>query len=351
MGNPLAQKTFTVRKIINGKSLTFSLQVDKALTQVYQRDNKAFAPDFGASPLTITPLMLVSGLQGDQSARVSGFKWTLTKENGEAATQKLTAVAGSARQQLKANLTDCTSLQIKCEATYTDPVSRITAPVVATVTLTKLENTGANIQAIAYAPLGDTLTNADKQLKIHCDLWRGGDIDSSSVAYTWAMLVGGQWKDLTAASNYGVSGYTSNEITVPASAITNVGIFRCSIKDTDPGSGTYNKTASTVYTLYDGTDPYEIDVFTPDGEGIDEGGTKEFQFKIRQGSSYVTELAFLKAHSMRVWRYASNREMDTTWGSGGYKPMTIDEAKFLFKVNITYADLLSATQAFCAEFM
>ena len=65
----------------------------------------------------------------------------------------------------------------------------------------------------------------------------------------------------------------------------------------------------------------------------------------------MTELAFLKAHSMRVWRYASNREMDTTWGSGGYKPMVIDEAKFLFKVNITYTDLLVATQAFCAEFI
>lgn len=349
MDNILAQKTFTARKIINGKSLTFSLQVDKALTQVYQRDNKSFAPDFGASPLTITPLMLVSGLQGDQIARVSGFRWTLTKENGATASQKLTAVAGSAKQQLKANLTDCTSLQLKCEATYTDPTSHITAPVVATVTLTKLENTGANIQAIAYAPLGDTLTNADKQLKIHCDLWRGGDIDSSNVAYTWAMLVGGQWKDLTAAGNYGVSGYTTNEITVPASAITNVGIFKCSIKDTDSGSGTYNKTASTVYSLYDGTDPYEIDEFTPDTDCIDEGKSIEVWFKVKQGGKYITELAFLKAHAMRVWRYASNKAMDTTWGTGGYKPMPLDEAAFTYKVSISYDDLLGATQSFCAE--
>ena len=76
MANVLAQKTFTVKKIINGKTLTFTLKVDKALTQIYSRDTKSFAPDYTEQNLTITPMLLVSGLTGDQIANVSGFKWT-----------------------------------------------------------------------------------------------------------------------------------------------------------------------------------------------------------------------------------------------------------------------------------
>lgn len=79
MTNVLAQKTFTVKKIINGKTLTFTLKVDKALTQIFSRDAKSFAPDYTKQNLTITPMLLVSGLTGDQIANVSGFKWTLTK--------------------------------------------------------------------------------------------------------------------------------------------------------------------------------------------------------------------------------------------------------------------------------
>ena len=51
MENPLAQKTFTVKKIINGKTLNFTLQIDKALTQKYIRDKKTYAPDFTKTPL------------------------------------------------------------------------------------------------------------------------------------------------------------------------------------------------------------------------------------------------------------------------------------------------------------
>lgn len=350
MENPLAQKTFTVKKIINGKTLNFTLQIDKALTQKYIRDKKAYAPDFTKTPLIISPLLLVSGLSGNQIANVSGFKWTLTKETGATATQALTDVFGTANKKLSVNLTDCNSLNIKCEATYTDPVSGITSPIVASVSILKIEDSGASISAIAYTPLGDTFVNNNESLKIHCDLWRGGDIDATGVSYTWQQLRGGTWTTLTSANANGISGFNTNEITVPAGAVTNVGIFKCQIKDTDSGSGTYNKTASTIITLYDGTDPYKIDVFQPQSDSVAEGGSIKHKFMIRQGGTYIKDLAFLQAHSVKVWRYAANMEKDTTWGTSGDKTAVLNQTAFAYELAIDYSDLLSATQAFNAEF-
>lgn len=66
MADVLAQKTFTVKKLVNGKTLTFVLKTDKALTQIFSRDSKTFAPDYAASALTLTPMLLVSGKNGDK---------------------------------------------------------------------------------------------------------------------------------------------------------------------------------------------------------------------------------------------------------------------------------------------
>ena len=94
MAEILAQKTFTVKKLVNGKTLTFVLKTDKALTQIFSRDSKTYAPNYAASPLTLTPLLLVSGKNGDQTAHLSDLNWKVVKQDGTAATQALTAGTG-----------------------------------------------------------------------------------------------------------------------------------------------------------------------------------------------------------------------------------------------------------------
>ena len=89
MAEILAQKTFTVKKLVNGKTLTFVLKTDKALTQIFSRDSKTYAPDYAASALTLTPMLLVSGKNGDQSAHLSNLNWRVLKQDGSAATQAL----------------------------------------------------------------------------------------------------------------------------------------------------------------------------------------------------------------------------------------------------------------------
>ena len=212
-----------------------------------------------------------------------------------------------------------------------------------------MENAGANILANLYMPDGDTFDNAGKALKIHCDLMRGGDIDTSNVTYTWFQLRNGVWTKLETGNANGISGFTSNEITVPASAVVNVGIFKCVIKDTDTASATANKEVFAIGTLYDGSDPYEIDVFQPNGDNVAEGGTLLHWFRIRQGATYITDSVILGAHNMRVWRFAANNTIDTTWGTSGYKTCTKDAPNARYTLDIAYSDLLSASQAFCVE--
>lgn len=349
MTNVLAQKTFTVKKIINGKTLTFTLKVDKALTQIYSRDTKSFAPDYTEQNLTITPMLLVSGLTGDQIANVSGFKWSVVKQDGTASATNLVDTESSSAKKLATNLTDCTGLKITCEATYTDPTSKITAPITASIDITKVENAGMNILASMYMPQGDTFDNSTASLKLHCDLMRGGDIDNTDVTYKWMMLRDGSWVELDESTAQGIANFTTNEITVPASAVTNVGIFKCVIKDADEGSATAQKEVFAIGTLYDGSDPYEIDVFQPNGDSVDTGGTLAHWFKIRQGATYVTNADFLQAHKMFVWRFAANNAMDTTWGEQGRKECTLNAEQARYELTIAYADLLSSTQAFTVE--
>lgn len=351
MEKVLAQRGFSVKMTINGQTLTFALVPDKPLKQNYIRDKKTYNADFTKTPLTITPRLGVSGKEGDQSANLSNLNWALTNEKGAKATQTLTAVSGSQSQKLAANLTDCTSLLISCTAVYTDPISKLKSDVTATLTISKEEVVGANISAIIFPKdnNGGIIDNTHRTATLQATLQRGGEDDITDVSYQWYQLRSGAWVKLDSSNAQGISGYTTRDLTIPASAIVNVGVFKCVIKDTDSGSGTYNKEAAAIYTVIDQTDPYEIDIFQPQGDSVAEGGTLPHWFKIRQGATYITESVFLNAHDMKVWRYSANSVLDTTWGTSGYKTCTKNVEQARYELNIEYKDLLAPSQAFCVE--
>ena len=115
------------------------------------------------------------------------------------------------------------------------------------------------ICAIAYAPEGTVFKNgASATLKAHCDMWRGSTIDNTNVTYKWYKLGSGNWTEITSANAGGITGYTTNEITIPESAVLNFDSFKCTIKDTDAASGTYNTTVSDIISFADMSDPYQL---------------------------------------------------------------------------------------------
>ncbi len=336
----LAQQTFTIRRLIDGKTLNFLLQSNQALTQIFTPDPATYVPNYPTSPyLVITPSLLISGESGDQIARLKAAPtW---KINGSTTLTTYTATAASSSPYaltIKKNMSDVSQMVITCEAIYVQPVTLIEMSVVATITFTKVSNNGASIIAVASAPSGTIFKNGlVTTLSAKCELWRGAEIDSTNVSYEWFKLISGTWTKITSENAAGITGYTTGTITIPSSAVVNFASFRCDIKDTDSGSSTYNKTVSDYISFVDMSDPYELDVEHPTGDGIASGGSTKVRFQCRQGAARM-ETAFFTGKTLKVFRFNAAGEMDTTWGTSGYKnPDTNRE------LTMTEADLLTGT--------
>lgn len=333
----LAQQSFTIRRLIDGKTLNFLLQSNQALTQIFTPDPSTYVPNYTASPfLKITPSLMISGETGDQIARLKAAPtW---KINGSSTLTPFSATASTSSPYaltIKKNMSDVNQMVITCEAVYVQPVTLIEMPVMATITFTKVSNTGSSIIAVASAPDGTIFKNGlIDTLKAKCEMWRGSEIDSTQVTYEWYKQVSGVWTKLTSSNANGITGYTTNTITIPADAVINYASFRCDIKDTDSGSSTYNKVVSDYISFVDMSDPYEIDVEFPTGDGIASGGSTKARFQVRQGGTRM-ESTFFTGKTFKVFRYNAGGEFDSTWGTSGYKnpnasrELTIEEGDLL----------------------
>lgn len=336
----LAQQTFTIRRLIDGKTLNFLLQSNQADTQIFTPDPATYVPNYTASPfLVITPSLIISGEVGDQIGRLKAAPtWTI---NGSSTLSAFTATAATSSPYaltIKKNMVDVNQMVVKCEAIYVQPVTNIEMPVTATMTFTKVANTGASIIAIASAPQGTIFKNdLVTSLTATCEMWRGSTIDSTNVTYSWHKLIAGVWTKLDSTNANGITGYTSKTITIPQTAIINYASFRCDIKDTDSGSSTYNQTVSDYISFVDMSDPYEIDVETPLGDGIPSGGSIKVRIQVRQGSKRL-DSAFFTGKTIKIFRFNAAGELDSTWGTSGYK--NPDTARELV---IADADLLAGT--------
>lgn len=334
----LSQQTFTIRRLIDGKTLNFLLQSNQALTQVYTPDPATYMPNYPTSPfLVITPSLLISGEAGDQIANLKAAPtW---KINGSSTLSTFTATASASSPYaltIKKNMSDVAQMVITCEAIYVQPVTLIEMAVKATITFTKVSNNGASIIAVCSAPLGTIFKNGMvSTLEAKAEMWRGSTVDTTGVSYKWYKLVSGSWAEITSGNAQGITGYTTGTITIPAAAVLNYQSFRCDITDTDSGSSTYNKVVSDYISFVDMSDPYELDVDYPTGDGIPSGGSTKVKFECRQGSTRMDN-AFFTGKTLKVFRFNAAGVLDSTWGTAGYK--NPDAAR---ELTIAEADLLA----------
>lgn len=337
----LAQHSYTIRRLIDGKTLNFILQSNQALTQIFTPDPATYAPNYSASPyLVITPSLLISGEAGDQIAKLKAAPtW---KINGSSTLSTYTATAAAASPYaltIKKNMDSVSQMVVECEAIYVQPVTLVEMQVKATITFTKVSNTGSSIIAVCTAPNGTVFKNGlVSTLTAKCEMWRGSSVDSTGVIYKWFKQVSGVWTEITSANATGITGYTTGEITIPAAAVLNYGTFRCDIKDNDSGSSTYNKTVSDYISFVDMSDPYEIDVELPTGDGVVSGGSTKVRVQVRQGATRM-DSSFFTGKTIKHFRYNAAGAFDDTWGASGYK--TADANR---ELTITDADLLTGAQ-------
>ena len=277
---------------------------------------------WAASPfLVITPEVYVTGVGTNQVSRLKGTP--VWKINGSTTLSTFGATAASTAPYaltIKNNMTSVNQLQVECEVTYVDPDTTAETKAKANITYTKTTNAGQLICAIAYAPSGTVFKNGDvTTLKAHCDMWRGSVIDNTNVTYSWQKLGSGTWTTITSANAGGITGYTTNEITIPESAVLNFESFKCIIKDTDTASGTYNTSVSDIISFADMSDPYQVEITAPAGTTLTSGLTSTaLTVNCWQNGVLLPDTFFTGATC--TWRKFNKLGVaDTTWGTAGVK--------------------------------
>ncbi len=318
----ISRGQITIVDLSDGKSINLYLGSNVAATQIFNKENSTYTPNWTASPyLVITPEVYVTGVSTNQVARLKGPPtW---KINGSATLTTYGATAAVTAPYaltIKNNMASYAQMQVECEVVYVDPDSTAETKAKAVITYTKTENAGQLICAIAYAPLGTVFKNDNvTTLKAHCDMWRGSTIDNTNVSYKWYRLGSGVWTEITSTNAQGITGYTTNEITIPEAAVLNFESFKCEIRDNDPASGTYNTTVADIISFADMSDPYQVEITTPQGTTLTSGLTSTTLTANCWQNGALLPDSFFTGATCRWRKFNKLGVLDTAWGSSGVK--------------------------------
>lgn len=320
---PIARGQITIVDLNDAKSMNMYLGSNQPLTQIFNKENSSYVPDWAASPfLVITPELYVSGTTTNVVSRLKAAPaYTI---NGGAITAFGGTVGATAPYALtiKNNMASASQMKVECSGVYVDPDTHLETSVKAVVNFTKTENAGQLVCAIAYAPKGNVFKNGQSEsLTAHCDLWRGSKIDADKVSYQWHKLKpDGTWESLAANNAYGITGTTTNEITIPASAVLNFESFKCVIKDTDTASGTYNTSVSDIISFSDLSDPYIVEVSSTTGDKLVNGqGSTTLNVKVWQNGEAFSDSAADAKFAFSWKKYKKDGVQDAAWGTSGVK--------------------------------
>ena len=311
----IARGQITIVDLNDAKSLHLFLGSNSAATQIFNRDNKSYVPDYtGTSThLVITPELYVSGTSSNIISSIKAAPvWSI---NGSQTLATFGGTVGTASPwalTISQNMTTVAQMRIDCTVTYTDPDTSVDLIVKASITITKSENAGSLCCAIATCPNGSIFKNNDvTSLKAHCDFWRGGSIDTTNVTYLWQKLVSGAWTNMRSAN----TGYNTNEITINASDVLNYETFRCKVTDTDPSSGQNQTTFYDYVSFSDLSDPYVVEVSSTTGDKIINGtGSTTLKAVVWQNGLPFSDTDATNKFVFTWTKYNSSGTLDTTWG-------------------------------------
>ena len=332
----------------DGKSLMLSLEANQPSIQIFNVDaeqtSDKYAPDYTVSPyLVLSPVLFVSGELTNQISHAATTPyWTINgvpvnqydNRNSRAQTsgvdnfksdEVLFATSSPYELTIKVNESSAGysplfvngAMVIKCALEYYDDDTTLSTPLTTSITIQQLAVAEGMLNAMIYSKSGGTMfinkeTNTVDDIVLHCDMYRGGNIDNTNVVYSWYRQDDPddptddyQWYKLFASQaaaeadpNYSsspqphiadptlgdvgiwiidgitviVGSSTPNEITIKPAAVTNYDAFMCICTDNDSSQSTYGNHAPTVpINILDYTDPYTIEFQSPAGTTMTRG--------------------------------------------------------------------------------
>ena len=324
----------------DARSITAALVASSGTQQVYSKDEStvAYLPSWVSSNLTITPQISIGGFTSAQAwAALSNKQFALTA-GGTALTTASTssvfvndsdtvinnpftvthAAVGSATAStfvVKGNLlASAGQWTLFFDADFTDPATQLVTHITCQITLNTVK-TGTNAVFITLrgqTSIEEATGSTKNNIAVSADLIRPGGVDTTGLTYKWYDNNGGTQISTSTASyatKYGLktvasgttptatgsdlganiptsgSGNAYNTLVINEIAVADIGVFKVEITDAD------SKTYSQYFTIYDVSDPYDVQVLSSSGDKLQNGqGSTTLTPKVFYGSSEVTTL-------------------------------------------------------------
>lgn len=251
--------SFTLMDYTDGISLITGIDSNLPLTSLYDTSTQKLNPSWaGDTSLQLTPKVLKAGSSTSLVETMTGKKWQRRIAGGEwidvssDAGESMNSTTGVLSVSKDKLVGDVNQVEYRFSGSYLDPIVSLTFPVEITITFSRVANGTSFVVARAYAVGGSQFkNNLPASLAIKAELIRGTTNDTTDLTYTWEKSTNGT----TWAS---VSGQTSATLSVTPAMVDSFAMFRCTIKDTDATSDTYNQTFTTEgISILDVSDPYQ----------------------------------------------------------------------------------------------
>ena len=322
----LAQGQITLVDYTDGSQITGQLTANLAAVQAIHPDTGARSPSWAEAPnkLVITPFFRRSGTTGlstivdasSKAASVSSVNWYIstidpaevnrfpsgTPLDGTSHSAAFAVANGSPLYaggpsyalQIKVDAlksstffigaaNNIMSMKIVCEVIEQDPNSGQYNTAFSEIEFSALVQGGNVSVAVCNAPQGNIFKNGTvPSLPASCTLYMAAIADTT-VSYQWYVqdatgtddqnaittgIPGAGWKKLTAGYPLGTTGYATQTLTIPASAVPSLESFMCIITDTESGTKYFD-----TISFIDASDPYQIFVLSSNGLTFKRGGS------------------------------------------------------------------------------
>lgn len=324
----------------DARNVTLVLTASTGLQQVYTKDESVitYTPSWFSTPLVITPQISISGLTSAQAwAALTNKQFALTA-GGTAITSATTSTSFANNSDVNqntpftvvhgasgtstvstftitGNLKDSVgSFTLFFDADFTDPTTGLITHIVAQITLNTVK-TGTNAVFITIrgqTNIEEATGTTKNNIAVAADLIRSSGVDSTGLTYKW-YEAGGSSQITTSLSGYatkyglkttsaGISptaagsdlntnipaagaGNAFNTLVINETAVTDIGIYKVEITDSD------SKTYSQFFTIYDISDPYDVRINSSTGDKLQNGiGTTTLTPEVFYGAAKVTPL-------------------------------------------------------------
>ena len=329
----IATGEFSVVDYNDSISLQMFISSNKAHTQIYSPDNDTYTPDWSVSNLILTPQLFVTSSSSDviTSSSVTSVTWY---KDSETNANKITnggdyGLSGAKSHILTVKnnvLIGSPNANFICVVEYTDSTTNLDLTCKSDITFSLVSSGGGITAAMALCPNGNVFKNDTvSSIIAECDLWRGSTVDQLQVTYQWYVRDSSQstdtgggvgWKKITNAQNL-YAGATTRQLTVYPNAVTNIGVYKCVITDTDSTSPTYNGKFYDTVTIIDQSDNIAVSCVSTGGNILKNGeGSTTITARLFRGGVEIDTTSPYQ-YSYKWYKYTNEEVLDPDFGGTG----------------------------------